>query len=217
MRPASTRPASRRPARRAARSGQASPPAPPSSSRTSDTVLDVAERLIQIRGFQGVSYADIAAEVGVTTASLHYHFPSKADLGLALVERYRARFTAALEVIERREPSAIGRLAGCARIYLDVLDAGRMCLCGMLAAEHSTLPAPMRRGVRAFFDAEDRWVAGVLDRGRKHGELAFTGTPGDAARLWTSSLEGALLLAKACGDRTRLAVAIGRLLAELAR
>jgi TetR/AcrR family transcriptional repressor of nem operon len=42
--------------------------ASPPPQRTSDQVLDVAERLVQTRGFNGFSYA-------VRTASLHYHFP----------------------------------------------------------------------------------------------------------------------------------------------
>ena len=55
---------------------------------TATRILDVAERLAQVRGFNGFSYADIAAEVGITKAALHYHFASKADLGEALISRY---------------------------------------------------------------------------------------------------------------------------------
>src|SRR5262245_14765717 len=78
--------------------------------RTADTVLDVAERLAQTRGFNGFSYADVSAVVGVKTASLHYHFPSKADLGRALVERYSRAFQAALSEIGARDARAPARL-----------------------------------------------------------------------------------------------------------
>ena len=64
---------------------------------TSQRILDTAERLVQTRGFNGFSYADIATTLGVTKASLHYHFPAKAKLGQRLIERYEKNFLAALE------------------------------------------------------------------------------------------------------------------------
>ena len=63
---------------------------------TAARILDVAEQLVQVRGFNGFSYADIAAELQITKAALHYHFASKADLGEALISRYASRFAEAL-------------------------------------------------------------------------------------------------------------------------
>ena len=59
---------------------------------TASRILDIAERLVQVRGFNGFSYADIASELKISKASLHYHFAGKADLGEALIRRYAARF-----------------------------------------------------------------------------------------------------------------------------
>ena len=115
----------------------------PRSSKTPLHVLDVAERLIQTRGFNGFSYADVAEEVGITKASLHYHFPTKADLGLSLVHRYQENFEEALAELARGGGDTRTLLEGYAELYRSVLRKDRMCLCGMLAAEHSTLPAPM--------------------------------------------------------------------------
>jgi TetR/AcrR family transcriptional regulator, transcriptional repressor for nem operon len=67
-------------------------------------ILDVAERLVQTRGFNSFSYADIATELRITTASLHYHFPSKAELGSALITRYEGRFAEALGQIDQGIP-----------------------------------------------------------------------------------------------------------------
>src|SRR5271156_3844346 len=120
-------------------------------------ILDVAERLAQTRGYNGFSYADIASELGVTKASLHYHFPSKAELGRALIERYRALFGAALEVIDQQAKNPYEKLQQYVELYSSVLSNERMCLCGMLAAEYATLPAPMQEGLKSFFDANERW------------------------------------------------------------
>jgi TetR/AcrR family transcriptional repressor of nem operon len=181
--------------------------------RTAEEVLDAAERLAQTRGFNGFSYADVSAIVGIRTASLHYHFPTKADLGRALVERYSRSFRGALAAIEETERGALGRLERYARLYVDVLEKDRLCLCGMLAAEHATLPPAMQAALRAFFDANEAWRVGVLAQGRAAGEVSFQGTPRDSARHWVSTLEGAMLLARSYGDPSRLTAAIRRQLA----
>src|SRR5271167_2201454 len=95
---------------------------------TSQRILDSAERLVQRRGFNGFSYANVAAELNITTASLHYHFPGKAELGEALIVRYAARFADALEQIDDRLPGAPAKLDAYAGLYADVLRGKRMCL-----------------------------------------------------------------------------------------
>src|ERR1700733_4336739 len=109
-------------------------------------ILDVAERLAQTLGYNGFSYADIAAQLGVTKASLHYHFPTKAELGRALIERYRTVFGAALEAIDQSDVTPREKLQRYVGLYDSVLSDERMCLCGMLAAEYATLPRPMQEG-----------------------------------------------------------------------
>ena len=155
--------------------------------------------------------------MGITTASLHYHFASKAALGRALVERYTTRFGAALAALARLHPDAPSRLAGYARIYGEVLAADRMCLCGMLAAEYQTLPPAMQRAIRTYFDANEAWLRDVFERGRERGELTFSGAARDAARQWTSTLEGSMLLARPYGDAARLTTVARRMIAELTR
>ncbi len=114
---------------------------------TASRILDVAERLVQLRGFNGFSYADVAAELSITKASLHYHFAGKAELGEALIARYAERFKGSLAEIEVRPIDARAKLDAYAKLYADVLRGKRMCLCGMLAAEYQTLPKPMRSAV----------------------------------------------------------------------
>src|SRR5271167_2084057 len=96
---------------------------------TRTRILDVAERLVQVRGFNGFSYADVAAELSITKASLHYHFPTKAELGRALVARYREAFVSALTTIDAEERTATRKLARYAQLYAAVLSDERMCLC----------------------------------------------------------------------------------------
>lgn len=182
---------------------------------TADRMLDLAEGLVQTRGFNGFSYADIASELGVTKATLHYHFPSKAELGLRLIGRYTDVFTSALTEIDARALTTPDRLRAYVDIYTAVLYKQRMCLCGMLAADYSTLPEPMKSALTRFFEANEQWLVGVLEQGRATGELQFSGDPLDVARLLVSSLEGAMLVARTFGDTERFESIAARLLDDL--
>jgi TetR/AcrR family transcriptional repressor of nem operon len=183
---------------------------------TASRVLDVAERLVQGRGFNGFSYADAAAELGITKAALHYHFAGKAELGEALVTRYAERFAEALHTIEAGTAHAMERLQAYATLYGDVLRNERMCLCGMLAAEYQTLPAPMQDAVVRFFDDNETWLATVLEDGRRAGTVRYAGDARDVARMIVGALEGAMLVARLHSDPGRFSEAADRLLASLA-
>lgn len=182
---------------------------------TAASVLDVAERLVQIRGFNGFSYADIAAELQITKAALHYHFASKSELGAALIARYAIRFSEALVSIDERERGARAKLEAYMRLYDDVVRDERMCLCGMLAAEFRTLPGPMRDAVVGFFEDQEAWVRRVLEQGRTDGSLRFAGRPRDVAQMVVSGLEGAMLVARPYEDANRFRAAARLLIRSL--
>jgi TetR/AcrR family transcriptional regulator, transcriptional repressor for nem operon len=182
---------------------------------TAQRVLEVAATLVQTRGFNGFSYADVAAELSITKASLHYHFPTKAELGRVLIERYAQAFSLALEAVDREAADELDKLRRYAAVYDGVLQQGRMCLCGMLAAEYGTLPQPMQQALTRFFDLNEAWLAGVLERGRKRGVLAFNGAPREMARMLVGSLEGAMMLARSYGEPARFRAVSQRLLSEL--
>jgi TetR/AcrR family transcriptional regulator, transcriptional repressor for nem operon len=183
---------------------------------TSDRILDTAERLVQMRGFNGFSYADVAAELDITKASLHYHFRGKAELGKALIERYDERFTAALDAIYAEPTGSLAKLRAYADLYAGVMDDERMCLCGMLAAEYRTLPGDMQHAVVDFFDANEAWLDKVLREGRKRGELAFSGSPREVARAMISALEGALLTSRPYSDPERFRATARQMIKRLA-
>jgi TetR/AcrR family transcriptional repressor of nem operon len=181
-------------------------------SQTARRILAVAERLAQTKGFNGFSYADIAHELELTTATLHYHFASKAELGRMLLVRYGAAFEAALERIASQPGDTLERYV---RLFEDVLVRDRMCLCGMLAAEYSTLPAGMQAELRHFFDRNEAWLARQLDRAREQGSVQFGGASLEAARTLTAGLEGAMLLARSYEDPARFTATARSLLQQL--
>jgi TetR/AcrR family transcriptional regulator, transcriptional repressor for nem operon len=187
----------------------------PPGSDTSQRILDIAERLLQTRGYNAFSYADIAHSLHVTKASLHYHFPTKAELGRRLIERYGVSFLQALAAIDQTSGDAREQLRRYVDIYLGVLRNDRMCLCGMLAAEYVTLPKPMKAELKHFFDENESWLVAVLEKGQASNKLRFTGSAREVAQLLVGSLEGAMMLARSYDDIGRFESAADRLLAGL--
>jgi TetR/AcrR family transcriptional regulator, transcriptional repressor for nem operon len=186
-----------------------------SGAGTATRILDVAERLVQVRGFNGFSYADIAGELGMTKASLHYHYPSKAELGEALIDRYTERFRAALAAVDVRLVDPRAKLDAFTELYADVIRGRRMCLCGMLAAEYQTLPQTMQAAVLRFFDQSETWLGSVLGEGREQGTLLLRTSPRETAQMIVGTLEGAMLVARSYDDINRFQGAASQLVSSL--
>jgi TetR/AcrR family transcriptional repressor of nem operon len=167
---------------------------------TNQRIMESAQRLIQLCGYNGFSYRDIGAEVGIRSASIHYHFPTKADLGKAVAERYTRRFIDRLSAAEAEGIDAYALLERYASLFREALvQDGRMCLCGILGAEISSLPAEVAGEARRFIEANTEWLLNVIEPATQRGEIETPGSPDAEARLLFASLEGALIYSKAIG------------------
>ena len=180
--------------------------------------MDAAQQMVQTRGYNAFSYADISAQLGIRKASIHYHFPSKKDLAKEIVSRYRATFRHELEQIDRSTGNYRRKLKLYAQLYLNALnDDGRMCLCGMLAAEISTLPQEVRSEVLTFFANNEMWLTRVLTEGRNDGAFTFSGDAAAEAQLFLAGLQGAMLMARFYQDQARFRAWSRKILSKLER
>ena len=110
---------------------------------TAARVMDAAEALIQQRGYGGFSFDDLARVVGIRKPSVHHHFRTKADLVVAMAQRYTERFEYALAAIDMARRDPLARLKAYVRLFaMTYAQDERLCLCGMLGAEADALPAP---------------------------------------------------------------------------
>ena len=164
-------------------------------SETSERLLDVAQELVQQRGFNAFSFRDLAKRLEITNAGIHYHFPTKAALGQARVRRYSQNFMRALSRVDMQANNSVDQLKGLSGIYKDALKAGRFCLCGMMASDSLTLPSEVLGEVQNFFDAVEQWVSRVLVEGKDEGVLAFDTSPEEEAKFFLAAIEGAMLTA----------------------
>src|SRR5215217_4767760 len=135
------------------------------STTTADDILDCAQTLIMRGGYNGFSYADIAEVVGIRKASIHHHFPGKADLVRALISRYRADARQGFAQVETMTSDPHEQL----RLYLDywqkcLLDGtAPICICALLAGELPVLPAEIATEVRLHFQTLAKFLTDTLE------------------------------------------------------
>ncbi|HEU0297180.1 MAG TPA: TetR/AcrR family transcriptional regulator [Anaerolineales bacterium] len=166
------------------------------------TIMNMAEALLQDKGFNGFSYAHIATELGVKNAAIHYHFPTKEDLARAVIQRYRDRFQLWINNARVRDLSPEKKLDWFFSIYTDMrADKGKVCLVGSMEAEFNSIPDALQADVEALHKELLTWLEATLSDGREAGVFRFNGEPAGKAALILSSVQGALQMARALGTQ----------------
>lgn len=168
---------------------------------TRSQLLAEAEQLIRRAGYSAFSYAHLTDRIGITKASIHYHFPTKQRLAEEVVDLAMARFTASLADIEAGYGDAPARLRAYAELFLDGFDAQLRPLCCALSAELAALPESIHARTRAYFELHLAWLTRVVSAGCAAGQLSWTAGPDALAVLLLSSLEGGSLVARAMQSR----------------
>ncbi|MDA7949193.1 MAG: TetR/AcrR family transcriptional regulator [Hyphomicrobiaceae bacterium] len=157
---------------------------------TLEQLLDTAESAIRLRGYHAVSFRELADDLGIKSASVHYYFRQKEDLGLALVERYKDRFFKTLEPREAQADGLLARVEAFCSVYRDALvGSDRICLCGMLGAESAGLPPALAASVADFFESNVKWLTDTLSEVMTEAEAQCK-----AVRM-VATLQGAMMLA----------------------
>ncbi len=166
---------------------------------TGEEILNAAEDLLQRRGYNAFSYHHIAVQLGVRNAAIHYHYPSKESLGVALVKRYQERFCLWIKGTDVTE-CAWARLQAYFQTYLDFLQADcKCCPGGVLGTEFHALPEGMREQARLLARDIHDWITRTLDAGRTQGVLTFVGRAEDKAVELGAALQGGLQIARLAG------------------
>ncbi len=161
---------------------------------TRETIMAAAKPVVQAHGYNGLSFREIGKAVGVKSASIHYHFPTKGDLGAALARRYTDDAATAFEAISARTADPGNRLRAYANGFRVALENdNRMCLCGIMAAEYDDLPDAVKTEVARFGDVNVAWLARVLS------EAVVKDAKARALAIF-AAIGGAQLAARSRGD-----------------
>jgi len=166
------------------------------AAETETRILDLAESMIREKGYNGFSFREIATAVGVKSSSVHYYFPTKSDLGVKVARRYADRFLEKLGPPQEMSGSAAGVLATLREAFATALgEDGKMCLCGVLAAESAGLPEEVAAEARAFFTRTVTWLTDSL-RQTEWGQARPRQDVENQSLAVLAQLEGALLIAR---------------------
>jgi TetR/AcrR family transcriptional repressor of nem operon len=162
---------------------------------TRAAILVTARLMVQARGYNALSFRDIAGEVGVKSASVHYHFPTKGDLAAALVRQYIDDVETGLALLLTQTKDSKERMRRYTGVFRAALENdNRMCLCGMMAAEFSDIPECARGEVERFAKVNITWLSAVLFPKQDAAAAA------QKAQAVLAAIQGAQLLARGRGD-----------------
>ncbi|MDP2853322.1 MAG: TetR/AcrR family transcriptional regulator [Smithellaceae bacterium] len=163
---------------------------------TKKQILDIAEDLLLDRGYNGFSYKDISGALNIKNASIHYHFPKKTDLGVAIIQRASNRFQKWAGSLDSKDLPSSKKLDEFCLIFKKFVEQKQVCLGGALETDFKTLPEEMQEETRLFMSTVFQWLESFLMAGKKKGELNFPGTAKDQALLTMASLQGAIQIVR---------------------
>lgn len=188
------------------------------TSSTADEILACARALIVNGGYNGFSYADIAAVVGIRKPSIHHHFPSKAELVKALVVLHREAAEEGVEHLARAVPGPLDQLHAYVGHWKTCIgDASApFCVCALLASELPVLPDDVALQIRAYFRFLSHWLASVFARGVELGVVTLAASPRVEAEAFVATVHGAMLAARAHGETGMFGTIMEPQLARLA-
>ncbi|AKC69957.1 TetR/AcrR family transcriptional regulator [Pandoraea oxalativorans] len=165
-------------------------------------IAEHTKQLLAAGGYHGFSYADLSERVNIGKASIHHHFPSKADLVLTVVKRHRDQARDGLAALDQHVTDPTARLTAYANYWAECIRDGSMpmCICAMLAAELPMIPADIADEVRRYFDDLTAWLASVLEAGVAKGQFRLNGSALVEAQAFMSTVHGAMLTARALAN-----------------
>jgi len=164
---------------------------------TKNKILNLAATLLQDRGYNGFSYTHISQRLGIKNAAVHYHFPTKADLGTAMIQRFRDQFKSWTDHLETKYNQQADKLLdGFIVIPRSYSNKEKLiCPLGVLEASFNVLPHSMQKQTQGLGQDMRDWLTQILELGRQHHIFHFVGPAQDKALLISAALQGASFIA----------------------
>lgn len=189
------------------------------SGNTAQRLLESARLLLVMRGYNGFSYADLSDAIGIRKASIHFHFPTKADLVVAVIEQARGYFRGQSAAMESGSPDPEALLRGYVEHWRRCIgdNSEPFCLAAVLAAELPSLPDEVAAAVRGHFEDLTEWLTLVLAHGETQGVFRLARPAGETADTFLAAIYGAMLSARAFGDAAKFSAIADAALAAIIR
>ena len=166
---------------------------------TREQIIELADNLIREKGYNAFSFYDISRSVGIKTASIHYHFRSKSDLGMAVIEHQLQQLHLVIRKFESKTP--IERLEKFFSIYASIKNENKVCLVGSLATDFNTLDKKLQARLKIFSDAMLEWVISFLEEGRNENVFQFKGSARTKAIMIIGNMLAIVQLSRVTFDK----------------
>ena len=166
---------------------------------TKNGLLVCAQDLIQRVGVNAMSYQDLSDEIGIRKASIHYHFPKKEDLVVALLERCLVSYSARYSAIVDSDNHSHAKLRLIADIFEQSLREGKVCVVGMLSVEFQSLGLRAQQAVDASICSSSRIYEKIFIQAVAEGRFSAEQCTYGAGYGFFSFLLGAQALSRCSG------------------
>ncbi len=171
---------------------------------TRDQIINLTDTLVRDLGYNGFSFYDIGQKLKIKNASIHYYFPTKTDLGIALLETHTERLHRLQESVEGKD--SLTKIKSFLSIYNVIHEEGRVCIVGSLATDLKTVEPKMAKALKAFAAEILEWVTGILKEGKENKSFAFTETPRTKALLIITNMLAAVQLTRLTNEKDFLII-----------
>ncbi|WP_168196386.1 TetR/AcrR family transcriptional regulator [Bdellovibrio sp. NC01] len=167
---------------------------------TKTQAIKSAKAQLQLKGFNGFSFQDIADDLGIRKASLHYYFSSKEDLGLALISDYEDAFLQ--WTLSLGEVKALTKLERFFDMFQDMSsDKMKVCPTGVFCIDYNTLGTKMKTALLELHKGQKEWIEQVLRECVSDGDLRKGLKIPEVANLILSMVQGSLQIARLTGSQ----------------
>lgn len=166
---------------------------------TADRILDAANTLLIDRGYSAFSYADVAEMVKIRKPSIHHHFPTKAGLVVAVLQRHRGRVTEGMKTLDTQFEQPLARIQRYFQFWEECIESGNLSFCigALLGAEMPSLPEEVQAEVRMHFSVLTEWFERTLKSGSREHTIHLQSSVATEAQMLIAVLHGAMLSARA--------------------
>ncbi|GHN01509.1 TetR family transcriptional regulator [Cytophagales bacterium WSM2-2] len=171
---------------------------------TRDQIIELTDTLVRDLGYNAFSFYDISKKLKIKNASIHYYFPTKTDLGLALLETHTERLHHLQESVSAKDSTM--KIKAFLSIYNVIHKEGRVCLVGSLATDLKTVDTKLAKALKIFAGEILEWVTSILEEGKKNKTFTFTEAPRTKALMVITNMLAAVQLTRLTNDRDFLTI-----------
>lgn len=166
---------------------------------TRERIIQLTDTLIRDQGYNAFSFYDIAQKLKIKNASIHYYFPTKTDLGIALLESHTEKLHKLQASVQGKD--TVTKIKAFLSIYNVIHNEGRVCIVGSLATDLKTVESKMAKALSIFANEILAWVTDILQEGKENKIFSFAESPRTKALMIITNMLAAVQLTRLTNEK----------------